>query len=243
MPESGELKRGREIGRERGATLFVWRVCVDCRRGMWIKIASDHHDRCQRCAARHHSGFNMVRAKGTLEQPSVGDIRHAVEVGASHVGYAMYHACEDCGKRRWVRCSQNGERIRNRYCESCAGFHKPFRKGGIMHCQGYTLVKLRRDDPFFPMANSSRYVFEHRLVMAKHLGRLLKPWEEPHHKNLDRSDNRIENLVLKITRHGRGADVDDLTAEVERLKDENAILRRLLEKKNGHKDAVGILEK
>jgi len=48
---------------------------------------------------------------------------------------------------------------------------------------------------------------------------------------------------IKITKHGRGADVDDLAAEVERLKDENAILRRLLEKKNGHKDAVGILEK
>ena len=72
---------------------------------------------------------------------------------------------------------------------------------------------------------------EHRLVMAKHLGRCLQPWEIVHHKEeVAKDDNRIEELQLvQEMQHNQLTIMQNrikhLEARITSLEAENALLK------------------
>lgn len=101
--------------------------------------------------------------------------------------------CQECGKDLLLR----QKRFCSRQCfnDGFSGIKNPQWKGGKLNRDGYIRIRERK---------SGRYILEHRLIMEKYLGRPLEKWEEIHHKNGNRMDNRIENLQLRSRKHGTG---------------------------------------
>ncbi len=64
--------------------------------------------------------------------------------------------------------------------------------GRYYHKSGYVCIY----SPNHPFKDKDGYVFEHRLVVEKKLGRYLEPKGRVHHLNGIRDDNRAENLEL-----------------------------------------------
>lgn len=124
--------------------------------------------------------------------PKIGEVR----IGANAMKYT-WHACIDCGKERWVRLEKGQPRdIRCFICGSHNRLDGRYKGGRRVNKYGYISIRLRPNDFFYPMANKYEWVYEHRLIMAKHLCRCLLPWEIVHHKNGLKQDNRIQNLEL-----------------------------------------------
>ena len=121
------------------------------------------------------------------------------------------------------------------YRNKMDGRKSPAWKGGrLFSADGYitlnrALFSENEQAKLAPMFTGpgSGIVREHRAVMALHLGRALLPTESVHHRNGDKTDNRIENLELI------GENVDhvklhkDLLAEVQKLRRENERLKAL----------------
>jgi hypothetical protein len=104
-----------------------------------------------------------------------------------------------------------GVRLRNRSEASYAvaarrrarGEHLNWKGGRQINADGYVLIWVDPADLLGTMSSGRHYVLEHRLIMARHLGRPLSTRETVHHKNGVRDDNRIENLELRQGRHGK----------------------------------------
>ena len=169
--------------------------------------------------------------------PHIGDKARGSDIGNHSWGRYIYIECPDCGFTRWV--AQKSHLTTHGRCKVCAGaarIGKPVLKlrgannnawkgGRLLLQSGYIRVQLYDDDPLWPMAKkASGTLLEHRLVMARHLGRCLESWEVVHHKNGDRADNRLENLELLPSQAAHISSIL-LQQEVNKLKQEVANLQ------------------
>jgi hypothetical protein len=77
-------------------------------------------------------------------------------------------------------------------------------KGGrTIDSSGYIRAWVGPDDPMRVMALNTGQVLEHRLVMARKLGRPLLRAETIHHVDGDRTNNDPANLQLRQGKHGK----------------------------------------
>jgi hypothetical protein len=83
----------------------------------------------------------------------------------------------------------------------------PIRRPKYRYVDSHGYVRLK--DPDHPNAGKNGLVGEHIKVMAGFLGRPLLAHEEVHHKNGQRSDNRLTNLELWSYSQPKGQRVRD----------------------------------
>jgi len=127
--------------------------------------------------------------------PEIGDIKRGTEIGFKWPNRYIWHACEVCGKERWVilrhgkpgssMCLRCGIRTKRAH-----GENSPIWKGGQRIDRGYVFIFK----PGHPDAMYNGYVKRARLVLAKKLGRPLLPGMRSHHRNEIKDDDRPENL-------------------------------------------------
>lgn len=108
--------------------------------------------------------------------------------------------CQQCGRQVAVYRSPSADppKFCSLACLGAAqmGAQNPSFSGGRHHdASGYVKVLVAGH----PHRDVRGYVSEHRLVMERHVGRLLDPAEVVHHRNRIKNDNRIENLQLLPT--------------------------------------------
>jgi len=128
--------------------------------------------------------------------PELGETKRGKEIGKGSSYLYVWAACKSCGKERWVAIVRNHPR--DLKCRSCAHIEWAGRGGRIGDGFGYIKIRVYPDNFFYPMADKKGYIREHRLVVAKALGRCLLPWEIVHHKEgFAKDDNRYpETLQL-----------------------------------------------
>ena len=129
--------------------------------------------------------------------------------------------CQECGvefyplryqsKQKYCSHRCAGRAVARLYNKKYTGKKHPSWKGGrYKDATGYIMrhyAALTNEERAIskPMLNGKRKIREHRLVVAMYLKRPLKRYEQVHHINGVKTDNRIENLELKFTsaHHGK----------------------------------------
>jgi hypothetical protein len=251
MPNIGEIVHSKDRGLKSKQT-YIWAACTQCGKEHWIECHNGKpvYNICFKCGRPKKKVWELITT-----EPYLGEIRRSDQIE----GYAKcktkytYEECPNCHHHKWVQISAKGKYPKCRKCMNRGKIKEKSGtwKGGIKDLgTGYKMVRLYPNDPFYDMCNKTGYVFEHRLVMAKELGRPLYDWEEVHHKGetfpaqskQNKSDNIPENLFVTGTEHHntlveyvlklqaieikeQKSEITDLKSRVTLLEAENTLLK------------------
>jgi len=162
------------------------------------------------------------------------DVKRPFEIGKKGSNKYGLVICPNCGSKRWVQLNKMNRPNYTGHCAKCSrklfnniGYkredHPRWKGGKLKTKEGYIYINLKEESPFYPMADHHGYIREHRLVMAKYLGRCLETWEVVHHKNGIKDDNRIENLEL-LPNQANHVQINTMKKKIKELEERISIL-------------------
>lgn len=177
-------------------------VCSVCGESGYVSgLCRRHYD--QRTRGREFtSTANTCKSCGAAFTPNtIGRPRQfCVDCQTSSASKARRPQCsvDGCSRTSHARglCAMHYRRLTEKGSVGSAEpiFEPGVRKPRQYHKSGYVVRWVPERGP----------VLEHRLVMEEHLGRLLASFENVHHVNGVKDDNRLENLELWSTSQPKG---------------------------------------
>jgi len=202
------------------------RPCSECGNPVTRFVTEENHGqswKCsRRCALKAQAGQPRQRRGAEIPCASCRTVvyrapgrrgRKYCSVECAHAGLIVpliEKPCESCGSLLHLRPSEQIKRFCSWACSQAGKYSRTIErthngKPVRVDADGYLLIF----EPEHAPPSRRGWALEHRVVMAKALGRTLLPSEEVDHINSDRQDNRPENLqVLDKAAHRKKTGAD-----------------------------------